>query len=149
MEHGTYRKIMLVVEGAESDRSAGAAAVELAVTCHATLILLNFVDLMVVNRMKRFVEQSAAELEIELEEKGWRSLYHVEELSKMKGVTTLILQRIGVPEREILQEAERMKVDLIVLSSPREAVCQARKLGPRHLEFLAEHAPCELLIVKH
>jgi nucleotide-binding universal stress UspA family protein len=149
MENATYRRIVLVVDGSEGDQAAAASAIELASLFHAKLIAVNVVDLSVVNRMQRFVEQSSSEIEIGLEEKGWRALYHVEEISKARGVPTLIVQRNGIPEREIAAEADRLKADLIVISSPRQFEGQARKLGQGHLEALLESAPCALLAVKH
>jgi nucleotide-binding universal stress UspA family protein len=149
MEHVTYRKILLVVDGGAGDCAAAASAIELASTFHARLIVVNVVDLAVVNRMKRFVEQSATEIEIEIEEKGWRALYHAEEISKGRGVPTLIVQRNGVPDREVVAEAERLQTDLIVVSAPRQAEGQARRLGPGQVEDIIEHAPCAVLVVKH
>jgi len=149
MEPAAFRKIMLVVDGGEGDRAAAAAAIDLAVAFHSKLLVLNVVDRAVLNRMKRFVEQTSTELEIELEEKGWRALYHVEDISKGRGVPTLIVQRSGVPDREVPAEAERTKPDLIVLSIPRQAAGQVRRLGQGQVEAITENAPCAVLVVKH
>ena len=79
------------------------------------------VDKMLVNRMRRFADQSVTEIEIEMEENGWKYLYIVEEMSKDRGVPTAILQKSGVVEAQVVSEAERLKADLIVLGSPPKA----------------------------
>jgi len=149
MEPVAYRKIMLVVDGSEGDRAASAAAIDLAAAFHSKLIVLNVVDRSVLNRMRRFADQTTTELEVELEEKGWRALYHVEDISKGRGVPTLIVQRNGVPDREVPAEAERIKADLIVLGRPHQAAGQIRRLGQGQAEAIIENAPCAVLVVKH
>ena len=148
MEENLFRKILLVVEGADLDHAVTRAAVARAVANKASLLVLNVVDHMVINRIKRLSEQSVTEIEIELEEKGWKALYFAEELAKDNGVRTMILQQSGVVENEILNEAARLKVDLIVVGYPRKISGQAKRLSLGRVEKIVENAPCSVLVVK-
>jgi nucleotide-binding universal stress UspA family protein len=148
MEAQRNKTILLVVEGAETDHASIEAAVARAVSDHGRLIVLNVVDHMVINRMKRLSDQTPAELEIELEEKGWRALYYAEELAKDKGVPTTILQKSGIVANEILNEAARLQIDLIVLGYPRTIPGQAKRLTQGPTEKVVENAACSVLIVK-
>ncbi|MFC1453115.1 universal stress protein [Verrucomicrobiota bacterium] len=148
MEENPCKKILLVVEGGDLDRAVTAAATARAVADKARLFVMQVVDRMVVNRMKRVSEQSTAEIEIELEEKGWKALYYAEEFAKDNGVPTLILQKSGVVENEVLNEAARLEVDLIILGYPRKLPGQARRLAQGRLEKIVENAQCSVLVVK-
>ena len=148
MEENLFKKILLVVEGGDLDRAVTAAGTARAVANKARLVVLHVVDHMVLNRMKRVSDQSTAELEIELEEKGWKALYYAEELAKDQRVPTMILQKSGVVENEILNEAARLKIDLIVVGYPRNLPDQARRLAQGRLENIVENSQCSVLVVK-
>lgn len=148
MEEYMYRKILLVVTGGEADHAVMHAAIARALANRARLIALNVVDHMVINRMRRLSEQSPAEIEIELEEKGWKALYYTEEQAKDRGVPTMILQKNGVVANEVLSEARRLKVDLIVLGYPRKMPGQAKRLAQGRVEKVVENAECSVLIVR-
>lgn len=148
MEDNMYGKILLVVEGADMDHEVSLAAIARAIANKARLIVLHVVDHMVINRMKRLSEQSTSEIEIELEEKGWKALYFAEELAKDNRVPTMILQKSGMVENEIVNEAARLKVDLVVLGHPRKLPGQAKRLAQGRVEKIVENAPCSVLIVK-
>ncbi|MBN1673378.1 MAG: universal stress protein [Kiritimatiellae bacterium] len=143
-----FGKILLVVEGADIDAAVTQVGIGRAVANKASLVVLHVVDHMVLNRMKRLSEQSTAEIEIELEEKGWKALYFAEELAKDQGVPTMILQKNGIVENEILNEAVRLKTDLIVLAYPRKLPGQAKRLSQGRVEKILENAPCSVLVVK-
>jgi len=148
MEESLYKRILLIVEGGALDHAVTAAAAARALANKARLFVLHVVDHMVINRMKRVSEQSTAEIEIELEEKGWKALYYAEEFAKDNGVATMILQKSGIVENEVLNEAARLQVDLIILGYPRKMPGQARRLAQGRLEKIVENAPCSVLVVK-
>ncbi len=148
MEEHLFEKILLVIEGSEMDHAVMESAIARAVANKARLIVLNVVDHMVINRMKRLSEQSTSEIEIELEEKGWKALYYAEELAKDQGVPTMILQKNGVVENEVVSEAVRLKVDLSVLGYPRKMPGQAKRLAQGRVEKVVENAECSVLIVR-
>ncbi len=148
MENGSYRKILLVIEGGEMDAAATHAARTIALSNSAGLLVMHVVDHMMINRMKRISQQSAAEIEIELEEKGWKALYFVEEEAKDAGIPTMILQKSGFVEKEVLSEASRLNVDLIIMGYSRKLPGQARRLVQGRFEKVVENAQCSVLIVK-
>ncbi len=148
MEENLFKKILLVVEGGDLDGVVTPVAIARAIANQAKLIVLNVVDHLAINRMKRFSEQSLTEIEIELEEKGWRALYFAEEMAKDEGVPTMIQQKSGVVENEILKEAVRLKVDLIVLGYPRKVSGQAKRLTQGRAEKVIENSVCSILVVK-
>jgi nucleotide-binding universal stress UspA family protein len=148
MEEKLFEKILLVVEGSDMDHVVMESAIARALANKARLIVLNVVDHMVINRLKRLSEQSTAEIEIELEEKGWKALYYAEELAKDQGVPTMILQQSGVVENAVISEAARLKVDLIVLGYPRKMPGQAKRLAQGRVEKVVENAECSVLVVR-
>ena len=148
MEGKLFKKILLVVEGSDMDHAVMESAIARALTNKAQLIVLNVVDHMVINRLKRLSEQSTAEIEIELEEKGWKALYYAEEQAKDEGVPTMILQQSGVVENEVVSEATRLKIDLIVLGYPRKMPGQAKRLAQGRVEKVVENAECSVLVVR-
>ena len=148
MENSPLRRILLVLEGAGSDHAVTQAAIARALADQARLVVLNVVDHMLVNRLKRLSEASTSEIEIELEEKGWKALYYSEEMAKDKGVPTMILQKSGIVENEILVEASRLNAALIVLAGPRAIPGQAKRLTVGRIEKIVENAQCSVLIVK-
>ena len=75
MEAKRFGRILLPVDSSGESRRAAAAAIELAVLRgQARLFALNVIDKALVNRMKPFADNKVAELEIELEENGWKAL---------------------------------------------------------------------------
>lgn len=148
MEENLYKKILLVVEGGDRDHAVTTAGTARALANKARLFVVHVVDHMVINRMKRVSDQSTAEIEIEIEEKGWKALYYAEEFAKDRGVPTMILQKSGVVENEVINEAARLKVDLIILGYPRKLPGQARRLAQGRLEKIVENAQCSVLVVK-
>ena len=148
MDDNRFKKILLLVEGSDMDHTVLESAIARAKANQSKLIALNVVDHMVINRMKRVCEQSTAEIEIELEEKGWKALYYAEELAKDQGIPTMILQNSGVVENEILNESVRLKIDLIILGYPRKMPGQAKRLAQGRVEKVVENAACSVLIVR-
>jgi len=148
MESQPFRNILLLVEPSEEGQHAARVAIDIAVLCRARLTALHIVNRMSINRIMRFADRSATEIEIELEENGWKYLYLVEELSKERGVATLILQKGGAVDAEVVSEAERLEADLIVLAYPPQAHGQVRRLGQGCVEKTVEHAKVPVLVVK-
>lgn len=143
------KRILLVVySNAESTR-ATEAAIEMALTYPGSkLFALNVVDKGAINRLKRFTDKSLTEIEIEMEENGWKYLYRLEEQAKDRGIPTLILQSQGVVDHEVVKEANRLKADVIVTAFPANVSGQMRRLVMGTLEKILEQSPCNFLVVK-
>ena len=86
-------------------------------------------------------------MEIEIEENGWKYLYHVDDDAKDNGIVTLMLQEKGIPSDVIIDVARRIKADLIILSSsPSTGVI--RKTGQGYIEKVIEHSFCPVLVIR-
>jgi len=148
MDSMPFEKVLLLVGLTSEGQKAAELAIEIAAQSQARLIALNVIDRMSINRMRRFADRSATEIEIEMEENGWKHLYAVEEQSKGRGVPTAILQKSGVVEAEVLGEADRSGVDLIVLAYPPRSAGQVRRLVQGSVEKTVEGAAVPVLVVK-
>jgi nucleotide-binding universal stress UspA family protein len=143
------KRILLVVDSTVESLKAADEAIKIALSEAGTkLFALNVVDKAAVNRLKRFTDKSLTEIEVEMEEDGWKYLYRLEEQSKDLGIATMILQNLGVVDHEIVKEAVRLKVDLIVMGFPANMSGQMRRLVLGCVEKTLENAPCNFLVVK-
>lgn len=148
MDSTKSNKILLVVEGQDFDRDVTISAASRAFADNATLAALHVVDHLLVNRLKGITQKRMIDIEIELEEKGWKALYFAEEYAKDKGIPTMILQKSGVVENEILNHANHLNVNTIVVGYPRKLPNQTRRLVQARLENIIENAQCSVLVVK-
>jgi nucleotide-binding universal stress UspA family protein len=142
-------RIVLVVDTTTESLRAAETAIELALANPGSrLFALNVVDKGAVNRLKRFTDKSLSEIEIEMEEDGWKYLYRLEEQAKDQGVATMILQTQGVVDHEVVKEAVRLKADLIIAAFPANISGQMRRLVLGTIEKILENSPCNFLVVK-
>lgn len=148
MDNTKSNKILLVVEGQDLDREVTVSAASRALADNAALVLLHVIDHLLINRLKGLTQKRMSDIEIELEEKGWKALYFAEEYAKDKGISTMIIQKSGAVENEILNQANHLNANLIVLGYPRKLPNQTRRLVQTRLENIIENAQCSVLIVK-
>jgi nucleotide-binding universal stress UspA family protein len=149
MSEEKKKRILLVVDSTAESMKAAEEAIKLALaSAGSRLFALNVVDKAAVNRLKRFTEKSLTEIEIEMEEDGWKYLYRIEEQAKDLGIATMILQNLGVVDHEVVKEATRLKANLIVMGFPSKASGQMRRLVMGCMEKTLENAPCNFLVVK-
>jgi nucleotide-binding universal stress UspA family protein len=142
-------RIVLVVDTTTESLRAAETAIELALANPGSrLFALNVVDKGAVNRLKRFTDKSLSEIEIEMEEDGWKYLYRLEEQAKDQGVATMILQTQGVVDHEVVKEAVRLKANLIIAAFPAKVSGQMRRLVLGTIEKILENSPCNFLVVK-
>ena len=138
-------KILLNLDSTIESQHALDSAVFLAKSCSATIIAVNIVNKNVVTNLARFSEKSIAEIEIELEENGWRYLYDAEEKAKNQEARIVIIQEYGYPEQTLPKLASEYKIDIIIIGQNpqiRKDVVQGKTA-----EQLIEHAPCAVLVV--
>ncbi len=138
-------KILLNLDSNAASQHALDSAIFLAKKCAATIIAVNIVNKNVVTSLARFSDKSIAEIEIELEENGWRYLYDAEEAAKSQEARIVIIQEYGYPEQTLPQLAHDYKVDLIIIGQNKQArkdIAQAKTA-----EQVIEHAPCAVLVV--
>ena len=139
-------KILLNLDAAEESQRALQAAISLAKLSSATIIAVNVVNQNVVTHLARHSDKSIAEIEVELEENGWRYLYAAEEEAKNAGAHIVILQEQGYPEEILPRFASQYSADMIIVGQSAEA--RRDITHGRTAEQVIEHAPCAVLVVK-
>ena len=141
----SLNKILLNLDANIESQHALDFAIFLAKSCSATIVAVNIVNKNVVTNLARFSDKSIAEIEIELEENGWRYLYDAEEKAKNQEAHIVIIQEYGYPEQTLPKIASEYKVDMIIIGQNP----QIRKdvVQNRIAEQLIEHAPCAVLVV--
>ncbi len=138
-------KILLNLDSTIESQHALDSAVFLAKSCSATIIAVNIVNKNVVTNLARFSDKSIAEIEVELEEDGWKYLYDAEEEAKNQEARIVIIQEYGYPEQTLPKLASEYKIDMIIIGQNpqiRKDVVQGKTA-----EQLIEHAPCAVLVV--
>ncbi len=138
-------KILLNLDSTIESQHALDSAVFLAKSCSATIIAVNIVNKNVVTNLARFSDKSIAEIEIELEEDGWKYLYDAEEKAKNQEARIVIIQEYGYPEQTLPKLASEYKIDMIIIGQNpqiRKDVVQGKTA-----EQIIEHAPCAVLVV--
>jgi nucleotide-binding universal stress UspA family protein len=141
----SLNKILLNLDATLESQHALDSAIFLAKSCSATIIAVNIVNKNVVTNLARFSDKSIAEIEVELEENGWRYLYDAEEKAKNQEARIVIIQEYGYPEQSLIKLANEYKVDMIIIGQNpqiRKDVVQGKTA-----EQIIEHAPCAVLIV--
>ncbi|MDP3179143.1 MAG: universal stress protein [Spirochaetaceae bacterium] len=147
---GPLKKLLVVVNGAESSILAAKYAIALAKSYGASVTAAYTVDTATIRQLSMsriFVDEESAEYERSLEETGKRYLAFVEELAKAKGqsVSTLLLK--GSIAGEIVKAAEEIGADCIVIgggerdSSYRDVIVEANR-------EIARLSTCPILGVK-
>jgi nucleotide-binding universal stress UspA family protein len=140
------QKILLNLDATEESQRALAAAVNLSKLSEATIIAVNIVNRNVVAQLSRHSGKSLAEIEIELEENGWRYLYAAEEEAKNAGARIVVFQEQGYPEEILPRFAGEYNADMMVIAlSPRS---RSDITHGRAVEQILEHSPCAVLVVK-
>jgi len=140
------KKIILNLDSSQESQNALAAAITLAKMSEGTIIAVNIVNQAVVTSLARHSDKSLAEVEVELEENGWRYLYAAEEQAKNDGAHIVILQENGYPEEILPRLAKDYSADLIIIGQnkkSRENISQSRSA-----DQIIEHSSCAVLVIK-
>ena len=126
-------KILVPTDGSKTAQKAARYALDLAKKLHATIIVLSVIDkrsliseaipagatpLHVAESMEDYIREAA-------EEYGGQ----IKKLCEKKGVRSKTIITTGHPVEDIVKEAERSKVDLIVMGSHGESALAAAVLG--------------------
>jgi len=142
-----FEKILLPVSGSDESLAASEFAVKLAAVHGSQIIALHVVDTSVIRQLARYSGKSPGEVEIEIEENGWRYLYHSEEIAKDNKVKIIVLMEQGLPQERILSKARDYKVDLIIIGQAKERGTHGIFLD-KSMQYIMEHSTCPVLIVK-
>ena len=140
------QRIVLNLDATLESQRALRAAIFLSTTTGVTIIAVHVVNKHVVTQLARHSHKTLAQVEVELEEDGWRYLYATEEEAKNAGAHIVVMLEQGYPEEILPRLVSESGADLVIVGvSPRtrtDAMCAA-VAGQ-----LIEHATCSVLVVK-
>lgn len=112
---GLFRKILIPVDGSAASLEAHRVALDMGATYGAQLILLYVVDSSVLAELSRLSGQEEPKLIQDMEESGRKLLNALSREGQKRGVMALADLYRGMPDEIILQEADRHRVDLIIM----------------------------------
>ncbi|HUU70865.1 MAG TPA: universal stress protein [Planctomycetota bacterium] len=145
-----YKRILLLVDSAESSGVAAERAIAMARECKAELIALAVVDTATLKELLTYrimVAQEMEEYERELEQSGRRQLALVEEQARKAGVTVQSVHKKGAIHSVVVAHQETAKADLVVISAFK-ATQITRDLLAKEKQFIIDEAKCDVMIVK-
>lgn len=145
-------KILVATDGSKTAWKSVQYAVELAKQTGATLIVLTVID------RSFFLTQSIPALaaptqliepiEDYLRQTAEAHVKEAEKLCKKKGVQSETVIRSGHPVDEIIKEAEKSKVDLIVMGSRGRSAIKAAVLGSVTYGVINKDTKIPILVVR-
>lgn len=145
-------KILVATDGSETAEKSVEYAVELAKQTGAAVVLLTVID------KSLFVTQSIPALaapaqliepiEDYLRQAAESHIREAEKLCKKKSVQSVKVIRSGHPADEIIKEAEKSKVDLIVMGSRGRGAIKAAFLGSVTYGVIHKDTKIPVLVVR-
>jgi nucleotide-binding universal stress UspA family protein len=145
-------KILVATDGSETARKSIGYAVDLAKQTGAKITFLSVID------KSFFVSKSIPAaatpihliepIEDYLRQAAEAHLEEVEQLCKKKGVQSSMVIRTGHPVEEIIKEAEKSKVDLIVMGSHGTSALKAAVLGSITFGVIHKDTKFPVLVVR-
>lgn len=142
-----FKRVLLPISGSDESIAAAEFAVKLAAAHDSQIIALHVIDTSVVRQLARHSGKSPGEVEIEMEENGWRYLFYVEEMAKDNKVKVIVLLEHGLPQDRILGKARELGADLIIFGQSQKRGTHGRFLD-KSLQQILVNAPCPVLVVK-
>lgn len=138
-----FKKILLGYDGSEHAKKALAKAIELAKICNSELILLS------VGTIPAYAETIS-----EIEEAKEQALNYYEKIQKeildrarKENLKLVPLIRFGKPAEAIVNTAEELKVDLIIVGAGEHPYLVRRILGST-ADRVVDSASCSVLVVR-
>jgi nucleotide-binding universal stress UspA family protein len=142
--------IVVAVSGSEASINAAKYGIVMARHYHLRLVGVNVVDTATLRELllsKIFVEEESSEYEKSLEDNGRRYLNYVQDLAAKKGVELEKVMRRGAISTEIVEAAEEVGADLILLGGFEENSSIRNVLSWQRREIV-RNAKCSVLVVK-
>jgi nucleotide-binding universal stress UspA family protein len=145
-------KILVPTDGSKTAQKAAIYAIGLAKQLHASIIAMCVVDKrFMVSRTvlfkpsSRYVAESVEDYQQESAERYTREL---KKLCGKKGVPSRIVIKQGHPVEEIVKEAEKSKVGLVVMGSHGQSALAAATLGSVTYGVIHKDTTIPILVVK-
>jgi nucleotide-binding universal stress UspA family protein len=146
-------KVLVPTDGSETSRKAARYAVELAKQTGATITLVSVID-QSFYAYQTIPDVVATPMHLwepiwDFLKKGAEShLYNAEKLCKKNGVRSKTVIRTGHVVEEIIKEAEKSKVDLIILGSHGRSALRAAVLGSVAFGIINKDTKVPVLVVR-
>jgi nucleotide-binding universal stress UspA family protein len=153
-------KILVPTDGSKTARKAAKYAVELAKMSGATVITLNVIDRasFISPTVPGFVSPSRPgvthpehliePIEDYLKEAAKADMDEIAKLCEQNGVPSRAVIRLGHPVEVIVKEAEKSKVDLIVIGSHGRSALKAALLGSVTFGVIHKDTKIPVLVVR-
>jgi nucleotide-binding universal stress UspA family protein len=145
-------KILVPTDGSKTAQKAATYAIGLAKQLHASIIVISVMDkrLLVsrtvpVKPSNRYVAESIEDYQQEVAE---RYTGKIKKLCGEKGVQSKAVIKSGHPVEEIVKEAEKSKVGLIVMGSHGESALMAATLGSVTYGVIYKDMKIPVLVVR-
>ncbi|HMA63214.1 MAG TPA: universal stress protein [bacterium] len=139
-------KILLYIISEET-RGSWKRAIEISNAMSATLFGLYVIDEKSVKRISKLRGEDPLDTAIEMEEEGWKLLYHLEDMAINSGVKSKLNLEEGDPVNTIKRQVKKFDIDMVILGykAPRGG---SRRKTERIVDQIIEHVPCPILIDK-
>ncbi len=145
-------KILVPTDGSKTARKAGTYAIDLAKQLHASIIVLSVMDKRLLASRTVAVGRSqpdvAESIDDYLREAAERYAGVIKKLCEQKGVQSKVVIKPGHPVEEIVKEAEKSKVDLIIMGSHGQSALVAATLGSVTYGVIHKDTKIPILLVK-
>jgi nucleotide-binding universal stress UspA family protein len=145
-------KILVPTDGSKTAQKAGIYAVGLAKQLHASIIVMSVVDkrflisrTVLVEPSSRYVAESIEDHQHEAAE---RYAVEIKKLCEKKGIQSKTVIKQGHPVEEIVKEAEKSKVGLIVMGSHGQSALAAATLGSVTYGVIHKDTTIPILVVR-
>ena len=142
--------VVVAVSGSEASVNAAKYGIILAKLLRLRLVGVYVVDTATLRELllsRIFVEDESTEYEKSLEDNGRRYLNYVQDLAAKKGVEMEKIMRRGAISTEIVQAAEEVGADIILLGGFEESKSIHDVLSGQRREIV-RNAKCSVLVVK-
>ena len=145
-------KILVPTDGSKTAQKAAIYAIGMAKQLHASIIIMCVVDkrflvsrTVLVEPSSRYVAESIGDYQQEAAE---RYAGEIKKLCGKKDIQSKTVIKSGHPVEEIVKEAEKSKVDLIVMGSHGESALAAATLGSITYGVIHKDTTIPVLVVR-
>jgi nucleotide-binding universal stress UspA family protein len=144
-ENNLINKILVPTDGSEPSNHAAEFAIKLGKKFNAEIIAVYVVDRLIMDEVSKVHEKR--ELEEEIKKKAERSLNYVVKSAEIEGLKASSVLLEGQPYDQIIQQAEALNVDMIVMGTTGRRGMERILIGSV-AERVIEYAPCPVLVMK-
>jgi nucleotide-binding universal stress UspA family protein len=143
---GSYRNILVAIDGSEEGKSAFQKAIHLCLQNNATLFIAHVIDIRSIAAMETYDATMTDEAEAHARE----LLHEYGEKAKGKGIHTVkTIMEFGSPKQTLPNEiAEDHHIELLVCGSSDMNLAERLVRGSVS-EKIVRHANCDVLVVRH